>query len=146
MALDRTQSAGYVINWAARLLTAAMDRQLRPMGLSSGQLPIFFALGNGEAQRQAELAAAAGLQQPTMAATLNRMERDGLIERRPDPADGRSMLVSLTPLALEKCEPVRQAVHMMNALALEALSEPERRALLASLRAVVERLERHLAD
>ena len=42
---------------------------------------------------QSVLAAAIDVAQPTMAATLARMDRDGLIERRPDPEDYRKTLV-----------------------------------------------------
>ena len=36
MPLKRTQSAGYMTNWAARLFARAIDQKLRPMGMSSG--------------------------------------------------------------------------------------------------------------
>ncbi len=42
------------------------------------------------------------VEQATMTATLNRMERDGLVARRTNPQDGRSSLVALTPEATEK--------------------------------------------
>jgi DNA-binding MarR family transcriptional regulator len=40
-----------------------------------------------------------GIEQPTMAFTLRRMERDGIIERSPDPEHGRKSLVKLTARA-----------------------------------------------
>ena len=44
MSLERGRSAGYLVNWAARLFARAIDRRLKPLGVSSGQLPVFFAL------------------------------------------------------------------------------------------------------
>ncbi|MBN9060602.1 MAG: MarR family transcriptional regulator, partial [Rhizobiales bacterium] len=115
MTLQRSRSAGYMTNWAARLFARAIDRRLKPLGISSGQLPVFFALGGGAALSQRALTEVAAIEQPTMAATLARMERDGLVEKRPDPDDRRSTLVSLTPAAMEKARAVREAIDGVNA-------------------------------
>ncbi|MFX5668552.1 MarR family transcriptional regulator, partial [Acinetobacter baumannii] len=82
---------------------------------------------------QKALTEAAAIEQPTMAATLTRMERDGLIARQPDPQDGRSSLISLTPEALAKMPAVRGAIAAVNAEALAGLSEPEQSAYLKVL-------------
>ncbi len=85
-AYSRESSAGYLVNWAARLLTHALERRLK--GSSAGSMPVFFSLIDGGAQTQKALAHWAAVEQPTMANTLARMERDGLIAREPDPATG----------------------------------------------------------
>src|SRR5882724_11960371 len=59
--------------------------------VAAGYLPVCFAL----AATQTALASLAAIEQPTMAATLTRMERDGLIHRRPDPP-GRTKLADLS--------------------------------------------------
>jgi MarR family transcriptional regulator for hemolysin len=146
MTFERERSAGYMTNWAARLFARAIDQRLKRIGVSSGQLPVFFALADGKALAQRDLARIASIEQPTMAATLSRMERDGLIERRPDPADGRSSLVSLSAGAREKARLVMEAVSETNAAALEGLSEKERTALLDSLSRIVASLGRLLSD
>ena len=102
--MEREKSAGYLTNWAARLFAKGMDRRLKEAGLSSGQLPLFFALGDGRALSQKALVEIVSIEQSTMAATLSRMERDGLIERTANPDDGRSALFKLTPAALKKME------------------------------------------
>ena len=146
MVFERERSAGYMTNWAARLFARAIDQRLKEIGVSSGQLPVFFALADGRALAQRDLARAASIEQPTMAATLSRMERDGLIERRPDPADGRSSLVSLSAGAPDKARLVMEAVNETNAAALATLTETERAALLDSLAKIVASLGRLLAD
>lgn len=137
MSLDRHRSAGYMTNWAARLFAGAIERRLRPRGITSAHLPVFFALADGEARAQKELAAAAAVEQPTMAATLARMERDGLLRRSTDPNDRRSFLHALTPEALGDLDAVRRATDEVNALALSALDPDERTAFLAMLEKVV---------
>ena|SRR2546423_7746358 len=105
--------------------------------VAAGYLPVFFAL----AATQTALASLAAIEQPTMAATLTRMERDGLIHRRPDPPDGRSSLISLTPVALKEVNAVEAAVSTVNERALAGLTEKERAAFMAALEAVVHALQ-----
>jgi DNA-binding MarR family transcriptional regulator len=59
--------------------------------------------------RLGELARRSRLSKQTMTELVRRLERDGLVDRRPDPADGRAALVFLTARARE-LEPVAAAV------------------------------------
>jgi DNA-binding MarR family transcriptional regulator len=56
-----------------------------------------------------ELAQRAHLSKQTMTELVRRLERDGLVERRPDPDDGRAFLIFLTPRS-RSFEPVAQRV------------------------------------
>lgn len=136
---DRKESAGYLVNWAGRLFVRAIERRLT--GGNAGPMPVFFALRDGGALSQRDLARWAVVEQPTMANTLNRMERDGLIVRSPDPTDGRSMLISLSPLGRERAKQAMESAFAVNKLALSGLSAKERTALFAMLRKVIEKLE-----
>jgi DNA-binding MarR family transcriptional regulator len=60
---------------------------------------VLVALRDGRASTQRDLARFAKIEQPPMAQMLARMERDGLIQRAPDPADGRSSRITLTEVA-----------------------------------------------
>jgi len=132
-------------NWAARLFAKVMDKRLKPLGMSCGQMPVFFALSARPALSQKQLAEAAATEQPTMAATLKRMQRDGLLVKRPNPQDGRSALYSLSPKALERSGEIRAAVDEINAAALSSLEEGERATFLATMAKVVGTLEDRLA-
>ncbi|HEY8576484.1 MAG TPA: MarR family transcriptional regulator [Devosia sp.] len=140
MPLLRETSVGYLTNWAGRLLVRELDRHLSPIGLSPAHMPVLLALEHGEAT-QKEIAERASVKQETMTATLNRMERDGLVSRRPNPDDGRSMLVALTPLAREKLPEVEAAALAVNTLVLEQLTPGERRQFLDLLGRVIGVLE-----
>jgi DNA-binding MarR family transcriptional regulator len=141
MPFDRTRSAGYLTNWAARLFARAMDRRLAGSGVNAAYMPVFFALIAGPPLSQKELARQASVEQPTMAATLSRMERDGLLVRSPDPADRRSTLHALSPAAREKMKLVAAAGMGVNAEALSDLSEAEQVQFYDMLQRVVSRLE-----
>lgn len=58
--------------------------------------------------RMGELAARARLSKQTMTQMIVRLERDGLVERRADPGDGRATLIYLTERA-RRFEPVAAA-------------------------------------
>jgi DNA-binding MarR family transcriptional regulator len=51
--------------------------------------------------RLTDLAAWAGMTRPSMAQLVDELEADGLLQRRPDPSDGRAKLVALTPAGWE---------------------------------------------
>lgn len=121
-----------LINQYARVMAKQVDERLRPLGVTASQLPVLVALKSGGQLTQKELAETAGVEQPSMAQLLARMERDGLVRREPSPTDGRSSLVSLTPAAMRKLEPGRAVLKQMDDEAC-AIFEPAERELLARL-------------
>ena len=145
MPLNPPRSVGYITNLAGRLLVRELERHLAPLGLSPGHMPVLLALEDGAALTQKALADRAGVKQATMTATLARMERDGLVRVAPNPDDGRSTLISLTPLALGKLPAVAEAATTIDALVLEQLTPDERRqfySLMGRIIAVLEAQDR----
>lgn len=140
MSYVRETSAGYLTNWAARLFARAIERRLA--GGNSGPMPVFFALQDGRAMTQKALAQLAAVEQPTMANTLNRMERDGLVVRTPDPNDRRSAQVSLTALGLERAKAAFVSAIEVNGLATDALQPEEREVFYDMMRRIIAALER----
>ena len=86
-----------------------------------------------------ELAARERIQRPTATRLLARLEEADLVARMPDPADGRSSLVSPTPAARELMEELRTRKTAYLARRLEAL-EPEERAVLERAAAILEKV------
>ena len=142
--LDAKDSAGYMTNHAARLFARAIDARLADTGVGSGALPVIFALAAGVPRTQADLARTIGIEQPTMAATLARMERDGLIVRRPDPTDKRKALVTLSHAGRALLPTVRTATAAVNETALQNLDSEERAAFLTLLARVCANLDAHV--
>lgn len=140
------ESAAYLTNWAGRLFARIVDQKVKPLGLFSGQIPVFTALARNGRMSQKALARAAAIEQPTMAATLARMERDGLIERTPDPEDGRSAYISLTAQAIERLRPIEAIVRDANLMAMSGLNKTERSKFLPMMRKVIASLEREAEE
>jgi len=141
MPLDRDTSIGYLTNLAGRLLVRELDRHLARIGLTPAHMPVLLALEDGSARTQKALAEGARVEQATMAATLGRMERDGLVMRMPNPDDGRSSLVALTPSALEKLPAIARITQSINALVLEQLAPAERQQFFTLMHKIIGVLE-----
>lgn len=141
MRFRRQESAGYMTNRAARLFARAIDERLGALGLSSGHMPVLLTLADGSERSQKDLAAAAAVEQPTMAATLARMQRDGLVTRRRDPDDGRASLFALTAQIRARVGQVIAAAIEVNDRALAPLSADERRLYMDMLARIVAALD-----
>jgi DNA-binding MarR family transcriptional regulator len=143
---DDELSMGYLMHWGGRLLRRLADRRLKPLGLSSAHLPVINALARQEPLSQKALAAIASIEQPTMASMLSRMERDGIVTRRPDPADRRSALFSLTAATRRRLGDMRAAIEEVNREALRGLPADERRPFRRQLQVMIEAMDRRVAD
>lgn len=76
-----------------------------------------------------------------MTARLDRLERDGYIERRPDPADRRSSLVVLTRAGFERIDAAVADHLATEERLLSALTDRQRKALDDTLRTILEQFE-----
>ena len=76
-----------------------------------------------------DLAADERVRPPSMTRLVRDMLRDGLLTRTPDPADGRGVLIELTPRAIALFDAVRAEKIALVADYLETLSGPARAAI-----------------
>ncbi|RMI33199.1 MarR family winged helix-turn-helix transcriptional regulator [Streptomyces triticirhizae] len=75
--------------------------------------------------------------QPAVTQLVGRLEREGLVERRSDPGDGRAVLVAVTPAGARITRARhRDRVRRLARLTAEGLSAEERRAIDAALPAL----------
>jgi DNA-binding MarR family transcriptional regulator len=133
--------AGHYFSRIARGLARVGDARLRDLGFATAQLPVLTALKDGARLSQMELARWAKVEQPTMAQLLARMDRDGIIQREPDPADKRSSLISLTDQARDRLPAGRAVLRQGNADMVRGLSPAEVETLLGLLRRVLANVE-----
>jgi DNA-binding MarR family transcriptional regulator len=120
---------------AARLasLGTVLQRQLARAdagdGLSRARLSALSLLVLGGPRTLGELAAAEGVRPPTMTRLVHAMEADGLLERRANPADGRSIIVAATPAGEAALDRGRARQLAPLADSIESLDDEARRAL-----------------
>jgi DNA-binding MarR family transcriptional regulator len=138
--MKTTESLSFGVGFMAR----AFDRELRaafhPHGVLPGHFPVLLVLYESDGITQAELARAVGVEQPTMAGTLRRMEAVGLVRREPDRGDARRAGVFLTDRARELEEPLTAAARNVNRRAVRGLSAEERALLYAVLERAISNL------
>lgn len=97
---------GYALAQATRAHRFEMQRQMTELGLHLGQELLIVDLHQHPGTTQAELVGRIGMEQPTIAKAITRMERTGFVERLADPGDRRITRLHLT----EQGEAVVQAV------------------------------------
>jgi DNA-binding MarR family transcriptional regulator len=140
-AWDPESTAGYWINRVSRALLRDFDARLRPLGFAMSHLPVLRALARTRALSQKDLAEHARVEQPTMAEMLARMERDGVVEREPNPDDRRGVLISLTQRSRARLPKAKTALVEGERAAMAGLSLVEQRHLRDLLQRVAKNLE-----
>ncbi|TNM65668.1 MarR family winged helix-turn-helix transcriptional regulator [Aliirhizobium smilacinae] len=142
MVEDVLSTPGHLISLAARGFARLSEARLKPLGFGVGQLPVLVALQEDAANTQRDLARFARVEQPPMAQMLARMERDGLIKRTADPADGRSSRVALTTSARERMPEAIATLFQGNGEALEGFTDAEARQFVGLLQRLIANLDR----
>lgn len=92
-------SATYLAGQLAKGFNRSLQQRAAGLGFSPGQFPVLIELWAEDGLTQKQLLERIDIEQATMANTLSRMERDGLIERRAHPSDKRAQLIFLTEKA-----------------------------------------------
>lgn len=142
MAFEKTKSAGFLVNHLARLFANALAAEIAPLGLAPAQFMALLELWERDGLTQADLVARLDVEQGTLANTLARMERDGLIHRTPHPEDSRARLIWLTDGARQMEGPAKAAAADLNRRALSALDEEAASTFLSSLNIVIGTMRR----
>lgn len=118
---------------SAHFLQARLDRIAAAYGLShSGDLEVLTELALIGPLAPSELADALLLTTGGMTVRLNRLQTKGLIERQPNPEDGRGVLISLTAAGSELADDALSTLVQAQAELIATL-EPSSRDQLADL-------------
>jgi DNA-binding MarR family transcriptional regulator len=140
-ALPRRSSLGYQVNHLARLMAQALHARISPLGVVPGQFAQLLALFEKDGLTQSELCEQVRIEQPTMARTLARMERDGLVRRIPDPADGRRASVLLTDRARRLEGDLVDSARNVNRAATKGIGEEELATFMDLMGRIIDNLE-----
>jgi DNA-binding MarR family transcriptional regulator len=108
-------------------------------GLGAGTTAALATIKRDGPLTPSELAEIERVKRPSITRTLACLDRQGLIERTPDPADGRSSLVSISAAGRERLALLRRRKSAYLARRLEAL-DPEEVATLARAAEILERM------
>jgi len=98
-------------------------------------------LEKNEGMSQVRLAGLVGVDAMTVVRIVDRMESEGLLERRPDPADRRSRCLYLTPRARPLLHEIRHLVDLSRAEVLAGIRGEDLQVFMD----VLERMEDNLS-
>ncbi len=141
MAIRRIDSLGYQIGLLGRLYDKRLQDVLKVFGVAPGQFAPLVMLFEQDGLTQAELCRRVNVEQPTMANTLQRMERDGLIRRKSDPADKRRVLVFLTARTREMQTAVMESARAVSNQTVKGLSVTDQGNMFSLVARMVENLK-----
>ncbi len=110
------------------------------LGLHTGQEWVLFELWKQEGITQSELVARLGVEPPTVTKTLDRLEKAGLVQRRPDSEDARVSRVYLTPRGRALKDPVEKIWRDLETRSMQGLSEVEKALMLRLLDQIYENI------
>jgi DNA-binding MarR family transcriptional regulator len=136
------ETTGYMLAQTCKRLRAHVHGALDTIGLYRGQHFILHVLWENEGIMHSELAAQSCVQPATITNALQRMEKAGLVERRPDETDQRVSRVYLTDAGRSMREKAERAWREMEGRAFAGLSQEEQKTLQELLVKIQDNLTR----
>jgi len=105
---------GFLLHETARAWRTKLDQRLRPLGLSMGKWTTLAHLARGgDKLTQREIAERVGVEGPTLAGILDRLEQDGWVKRKCSTADRRCKTVHLQKRAAGVLDSIFQTAQQL---------------------------------
>jgi DNA-binding MarR family transcriptional regulator len=139
---DRT--FGFLVHDVARLLKRRFDRRARQTGLpiTRRQAAVVLYIARHEGVSQAEVANWLDLEPIALVRMLDRLNEEGLVERRAHPTDRRVRTLWLAPGAAPVVERIQDIIRAIREEAFAGAAPGTREALIGALAGVKENLMR----
>jgi DNA-binding MarR family transcriptional regulator len=135
--METEPSFGFLVHDVARLFARRFNqRSVQVLGLTRAQCRVLGYLARNEGINQAGLAELLEIKPMTLVRQIDRMEQDGWIERRPDPADRRARRLVLTAKARPILACIRELSSEVRNEAFAGLSETDGQTLIDLLQRV----------
>ena len=127
------EGLGFVVHDVARMMRWEFDRRASDLKLTRSQWSVLAHLLRSDGIQQRELAEQMDITAITLTGLLDRMEREGWVERRADPVDRRAKRIFLTQKVAPVTKELRALAREVRKTALQGLSEAEQQALMSLL-------------
>ncbi len=127
---DMNRNLGFVISDLHRLITTAMDKELKALGLTRSQLRVVLHLSRNDGLTQVRIAEDLEMGKVAIGGLLDRLQSKQLIERKPHPTDRRATLIYLTAKTLALYEPILASGSYVTAQMLRGLSSTQQEQLI----------------
>jgi DNA-binding MarR family transcriptional regulator len=134
-----TDTAAHLRDAIVRTSRALRQEASAETGLSPSATAALATINRSGPLTPSELAELERVKRPSMTRTLGCLEREGLIERTPDPADGRSFLVAINEAGRDRLARLRRRKSAYLARRLRKL-DPDEVETLARAAELLERI------
>jgi MarR family transcriptional regulator for hemolysin len=114
-----------VLSNVARMMRTLADARARNHGMTRAQWMILVWLDRQPGMSQNEMAALIEVEPITVGRLIDRLERRGMVERRPDPADRRIWRLHLKPEAEPMLQEIAKARVELNAMMIAGLPKKD---------------------
>jgi DNA-binding MarR family transcriptional regulator len=138
MSFSRTDSATHLATQLAKGFSRSLQKRASALGFSPGQFPILIELWNEDGLTQRQLLDRVDIEQATLANTLARMERDGLVMRKPHPNDRRAQIIELTAKARDLAPHAIEAAREADDLLFSGFRQFEKELMLEYMRRAID--------
>jgi len=128
--VDRLENLGFLIRDVYRLSAKRFEHNARELELTLPHCKVLSHLSRNQGISQARLAELTETDPMTLVRTLDRMQQDGWIERRPDPEDRRAHRLYLCEAAKPIVEHIWKIAALTRSEMLASLSATEREQLI----------------
>ena len=121
-----------------RTVRARLDRALQRSGLRLGQYQVLRHLWDEDGLTPREIADRLDVEMPTVTRTVQRMVRDGLVERQAHPDDARSVRIYLTKRGLDLRPQLAEIIAEQTEHAMRGFTPDERATFVQMLERISE--------
>ena len=140
--MSDTETFPVLLGETARAWRGRLDQRLKPLGLSQAKWMVLLHLSHGgNTLIQKDLACRIGIEGPTLVGLLDRMTRDGWLERRESTEDRRSKTVHLTDKSHEVLRQIKSVASQLRHELLAGLTKSELDQCMEVLRKIKVRAE-----
>ncbi len=129
------------LHLAAHGWRTALDRRLRPLGYSRSRWMVLLHVSLKDGISHRELADRLGIEAPTLVRLVDRMESEGLLQRRASETDRRVKHLHLSPAGRKEVERIRATAAEVRTEALSGLDRAQLNIAFEVLRKIRSKLE-----
>jgi MarR family transcriptional regulator, transcriptional regulator for hemolysin len=124
---DFENSIGFIINRTAKALIHTFDQELRnKFGITFGQWKIIIILANNDdGLSQKEIADKLGLEGPTIIPIIDKLEKDGFVNRMVDKNDRRNNQIFLTEKTISLLDSIINYALKIKEISIRNVSEQD---------------------
>jgi len=139
--MDRFRNFGFLLKEVSSRYVSRFEQRAQQMALTLPTCKVLAYLERNEGISQSRLAELTNIEPMAMVRIIDRMEADGLLERRPDPDDRRVRRLYLTPTSKPALDEIWRIGDLTRAETFAGISQAERDVFLD----VLARLEGNLS-